>query len=131
MSVKLRINKKKYLYLDIYHNSVRKWEKLDLQLTGDKSTDKNILRVAEECRVQKEIQIVRGEYELIDHTGAKRTLYSYIEEIAKTRDKKDRPTKILKYVKQYPDGDVIQLKQITSTWLESFQDYLLDLFDNP
>jgi len=127
MSVKLRIDKGKYLLLDIYQSGIRKREMLPLHLTGDNKTDKEILRTAEEIRLQKELQAVRGEYGLIDYIGAKKTLYSYIEELAKTRDKKDRTAKVLKYLKQYPGGEAIQLKQITSNWIELFKDYLLKL----
>ena len=125
MSVKVR-NKKGFLYLDIYHNGIRRWEKLSpLRLTGNKGDDKEILRVAEQARYKRELQLFSGEFELIDKLGGKKTLYSYIEELSQTRDKKDVTKKILKYLKLYPTGETIQLNKVTSGWQESFQTYLL------
>ena len=125
MSVKIR-EKNKHLYLDIYQSGVRRWEKLSLRLTGDTKTDKEILRTAEEIRLQRELQVARGEHGLIDYLGAKKTLYSYLEEIASTKDKRNRLKRVLKYLKQSPNGETIQLGQITSNWIEVFQRHLLD-----
>ncbi|MCL2792435.1 MAG: site-specific integrase [Spirochaetaceae bacterium] len=125
MSVKLKIERNKYLFLRIYQNGIRKVESLPLRLTGDAKADKEIKRTAEEIRLKRELQVVRGEYDLIDHIGAKKTLYSYIEELASNRDNKDSLYKVLRYLKQYPDSETIQLKQITSNWIESLQNYLL------
>ena len=125
MSVKLKIERGKYLFLRISQNGVRKAESLSLRLTGDAKADKEILCVAEEIRLQKELQVVRKEYNLIDQAGAKKTLYSYIEELASTRSNKDSLYKILKYLKQYSDSETIQIKQVTSNWIEPFQSCLL------
>ena len=120
MSVKIRKKNNKYLFLDINQNGVRRWEKLPLRLTGDKQKDKETLRTVDEIRFQKELQLARGEHGLIDHIGSKKTLYSFIEELSKTRDKKDRTVKILKYLREYFGGETIQLKQVTSSWIEAF-----------
>jgi len=125
MSVKIRIDKGKYLLLDIYQSGIRKREKLSLRLTGDKQADKEISRLAEQVRLKRELQLFSGEYALIDEVGGKRTLFSYIQELSKTRDKKDSTAKILKYLKLYPNGDTIQLNKVTSKWIEDFYNYLL------
>jgi len=124
MSVKIR-DKKSYLYLDIYCRGKRKWEKLGLKLTGDKQQDREVRRLAEQVRLKRELQLFSGEHGLIDNIGAKKSLYAFLEEIVKNKSKKDQTVNVLKHLKQYPDGETIQIKQITSNWIERFQDYLL------
>jgi len=125
MSVKLKIERGKYLFLRISQSGIRKTESLSLRLTGDPKADKEILRVAEEVRLLREIQIFRGEYNLIDHTGSKKTLYSYIAELVNAKGRKTSLFKVLRYLEHYPDGQTIQIKSINASWIESFQNYLL------
>jgi hypothetical protein len=78
MSVSVR-KKRGKLYLDIYENGTRKWEALHLSLTDDKDTNKETMRLAEICRAKRELQVVSGEWGLIDPVAAKETLYSFIK----------------------------------------------------
>jgi hypothetical protein len=78
MSVKIR-KKRGKLYLDIYENGCRKWEALHLSLTDDKAHNKEAMRLAEICRAKRELQVVSGEWGLIDPVAGKQTLYSFIK----------------------------------------------------
>jgi len=57
MSVKLRLKKlkdgKQSAWLDIYHRGQRKAEFLGIVLTGNRATDKEMLKVANDCLSSK------------------------------------------------------------------------------
>jgi len=125
MSVKIR-TKNRRLYLDIYHNGARKWEALKISLSTDKETNKEILKVAEICRAKRELQILTSAWGITDPVGGNISLYSYLEKIKA----KGAPavqniiTSSLHYLKNFPGGAVIQLKQVTTAWLIKYQEYL-------
>jgi integrase len=123
MGVKIRINRGKF-YLDIHVNGKRTWESLHLSVSTDKKQNKEIMRLAEICRSKREAQIMSGEWGLLDPIEGKRSLYSYMEELGKTRDKKEQVNKVLKYLKEYQGGN-IAIGQVTEKWIEDFQTYLL------
>jgi integrase len=123
MGVKIRINKGKF-YLDIHVNGKRTWESLRLSVSTDKKQNKEIMRLAEICRSKREAQIMSGEWGLLDPVEGKRSLYGYMEELGKKRDKKDMVNKCLKYLKEYQGGN-IAIGQVTEKWIEDFQTYLL------
>jgi site-specific recombinase XerD len=123
MSVKIR-KKRGRLYLDIYENGNRKWEALHLTLTDDKTHNKEAMRLAEICRAKRELQVVSGEWGLIDPIAAKKTLYVFTKEIADTGKHASRIHNVLKYLKKYPGGTAVQIGQVNKQWLENFQDFL-------
>jgi integrase len=123
MGVKIRINKGKF-YLDIHTNGRRTWESLHLSVSPDRKQNREILRLAEICRSKREAQIASGEWGLLDPVKGKRSLYGYMEELGKDRDKKDMVNKCLKYLKEY-QGENIAIGQVTEKWIEDFQIYLL------
>lgn len=124
MSVKIR-EKRNKLYLDIYINGQRHWESLGLSIPEDKQQRKEVYRLADICRAKREMQVVTGEWGLLDELGSKQTLYSYIQDIAKTRDKKDKMNKCLKYLDLFPNGNTIKLSQVNEKWIKNFQEFLL------
>jgi integrase len=123
MGVKIRINKRKF-YLDIHINGRRTWESLHLSVSTDKKQNKEIMHLAEICRSKREAQIISGEWGLLDPIEGKRSLYGYMEELGKSRDKKDQVNKVLKYLKEYQGGN-IAIGQVTEKWIDDFQTYLL------
>jgi len=123
MSVTIR-EKRGHIYLDVYANGRRKWEALGLTLTADKQQNKEIMRLAEVCRSKRESQIVSGEWGLLDPVNGKQSLYGYIAEIGRGREKKDHVNRVLKYMAEFGNGN-IALRQVTEKWLEDFQTYLL------
>ena len=125
MSVKLRI-KNNRIYLDVYHNGRRKWEALNISLSDDKDTNREILRIAEICRAKREMQILTASWGVADPVGGSMSLYSYLEKLQKRAgtSAKQNITKSKKHLKNFPGGEVIQLKQITSAWVQKLHDYL-------
>jgi len=120
MSVKIRERRRK-LYLDIYHSGMRKWEPLGITLTDDKVQNKEAIRIAEICRSKRELQLVSGEWDLIDRTGGKIMLYEYLRKVTE----ETRNVCIMKLLERFPNGKTIQLGNINERWLREFQDYLI------
>ena len=60
MSIKIRrkkIKKGESLYLDYYYKGVRQYEFLSIHLTGDKVEDRKKLKIAEQIKAKKEIEL--------------------------------------------------------------------------
>ncbi|KAA6336150.1 hypothetical protein EZS27_015675 [termite gut metagenome] len=113
------------LYLDIYEKGQRKWESLHLDLSDDKELNREIWRLAEICRAKRNLQMVSGDWGLIDPIGGRKTLYHFIESLAKGRGPSDRFVCVLRHLKRFPGGTTIQIGQINEKWVADFQSYLL------
>jgi site-specific recombinase XerD len=124
MSVKIR-KKRGKLYLDIYAHGCRKWEALHLTLTGDRTHNKDTLRLAEICRAKRELQIVSGEWGILDPCSDKKTLYVLAKEMADSGKYAVRISSVLQYLDKYPGGSTVQISRINKKWVENFQDFLL------
>jgi integrase len=125
VGVKIR-QKRRKLYLDIYHNGRRTWESLHLTVSGDPVINRENMRLAEYARAAREQQLFSGAWGLQDKKGAKMPLYAYLTRMAEGRDRqKDRVHKVLSWLEEYPGGKEIQLGQVTSKWFINFQNYLL------
>jgi site-specific recombinase XerD len=124
VSVKIR-KKRGKLYLDIYAHGRRKWETLHLALTNDKAHNKEALRLAEICRAKRELQIVSGEWGILDPGSDKKTLYLLTKEMADSGKYAVRISSVLQYLDKYPGGKTMQINRINKKWVESFQDFLL------
>ncbi len=123
MSVKVREQRGK-LYLDIYNGGVRKWESLHITLSGDKKQDKELYRLAEICRSKREAQLLTGEWDIRTDGAGRITLAAYIRNYAKTTNTKPM-TSLLHHIEKYANGATIQIGQVTSKWIEDFQQSLL------
>jgi len=124
MSVRIR-KKRGRLYLDIYAHGRRKWEALHLTLTGNRAQDKETMRLAEMCRAKRELQVVSGEWGILDPGSDKKTLYLLAKEMADSGKYAVRISSVLQYLEKYPGGKTIQISLINKKWLENFQDFLL------
>lgn len=126
MGVSIRIQRNK-LYLDIFHNGKRTWERLkNLNLyEEDPFHNKEVMRLAGHAKREREEQLFSGEWGLLDPINGKKTLYAYAEELAKEKRPKDNLRKCLKKLETFPGGGGIQLSQVNDRWFESFQKYLL------
>jgi len=116
-------NKGSTLYLVISQGRKRIWQSLGLKLTGDARQDKDIYKLADITRSKREMQIVSGEWGIVDQTGGSMSLLAYARKIAEGKQAKDHLTKSLKYLEQY--GAEIQLSQISASWIEDYQNWLL------
>jgi integrase len=95
-------------------------------MTNDPLTNKETMRLAEFARAKREQQVFSGQWGLQDKISAKITLYDYLKEMGKDRNKqKDRVCKVLHWLEEYPSGNTIQLGQITSQWFSNFQNFLV------
>lgn len=124
MGVKIR-EKRNRLYLIIHHNGKRTEKALGLSITDNKTHNREVLRLAEIARNETEQQLFRQSWGLQDELKAKKSLYQYMKELGESRTPKDILNKSLRYLESFPGGELVQIQQITSTWIESFQAYLL------
>jgi site-specific recombinase XerD len=124
MSVRIR-KKRGKLYLDIYAHGRRKWEALHLTLTSDRIHNKDTMRLAEICRAKRELQIVSGEWGILDLGSNKKTLYNLAKEMSDSGKYSIRISSVLPYLEKYPGGKTAQISRINKKWVEHFQDFLL------
>lgn len=124
MGVKIR-QKGKYLYLDIYVKGQRIWERTGLSVSTDPEQNKEVLRLAEVIRSKRELQIVSGEWGLLDPSGGNKSLYQFAYEQAERKNSKNL-FKALRYLEAFPGGMIVKLSSVNSIWLENFQSYLVN-----
>ncbi|GHU41612.1 phage integrase family site specific recombinase [Spirochaetia bacterium] len=124
MGVKVR-EKRGKLYLDIYQNGKRTWEALNLAITHDKAQNKEIYRMADICRSKRETQLLTGAWNIADPISARITLVDYILEFSKIYKKPDIVKCCIKHIKNYGAASIL-LSQVTSKWVDNFQNYLLN-----
>lgn len=122
MGVRIRINRGG-LYLDIYHKGQRHWENLHLRLTGNATTDKEAMRLANIARAKREQQLFSQEWDLLDAIETKKLLLDYAKEIAATMPPKRHLHKALPYVEKFDAR--IKLEAVTERWLAQFREFLL------
>ncbi|GHT83315.1 phage integrase family site specific recombinase [Spirochaetia bacterium] len=123
MGVNIWVNRGK-IYLDVYWKGQRCREALHLTIPEDPTEKKEVMRLANVAKSKREQQLFSGEWELLDHIGSRRPLYSYLEEMSKTRSSNDRVNRVLKYLKEYPGGIAIQLGQVSEKRIRNFQEYM-------
>ena len=123
MSVKVR-EKRGKLYLDIYQGGKRTWEALHLELTKDKTQNKEIWRLAEICRSKRETQLLTGAWDINDPIAGKISLIGYLEKYSSNYKSPSVVNCCIKYIKEFHSGS-IQLIQVTPKWVDDFQNFLL------
>ena len=125
MAVKLRV-KNRRLYLDVYQNGKRKWEALNIALSDDRETNKEIMKIAEICRAKREMQLLTASWGLADPVGGSISLFSYLDKLQKRNANAARGNlaKSKNHLNNFPGGGTIQLKQITPAWVQRLHDYL-------
>jgi integrase len=125
MSVKIR-EKRGKLYLDIYQSGKRTWESLHLALTKDKEQNRELMRLADICRSQRESQLLAGAWNIQDPVAGKIKLVAYLEKFAEAYSGKGIVKSCIYQIKKYGNSETVLLSQITPRWFESFQKYLLN-----
>ena len=121
--MKVRIKRGVY-YLDIYHHGVRRWECLHLARTGTPALDREMEKLAEICRAKRELQLVSGEYQVLDTVGGDAPLYDYIVGIRKGKTSKHNYDTLLSHLGKMPGGREIKLRQVSEAWLMEWRRYL-------
>lgn len=126
-AVKLRDRKlsngDRSLYLDIYHRGERKYEFLELYLTGNSSADAHTMLLAETTRAQRELELKSVELGLTAPHMKKLNVVEFMEELAETRGHKSWHATIL-HLKAYLRGSVT-FEMLTPAKLDGFRTYLL------
>jgi hypothetical protein len=123
MSVKVR-EKRGKLYLDIYQKGKRTWESLHLSLTKDKAQNREVLRLAEVCRSQRETQLLAGAWNIQDPVAARKKFIPYLEERARDYANPSSMRSFIYHVKKFGGSETVFISQITSQWVSGFYEYL-------
>jgi site-specific recombinase XerD len=123
MSVKIR-EKRGKLYLDIYHGGKRTWESLHLTLTKNKAQNKELMRIADICRSQRESKLLAGAWNIQDPVAGKKKLAEYLQERAEDYSSPGIIAGLLYHLRKFNGGDAVLLSQISPKWVSDFQKHL-------
>ncbi len=132
MSVKLRKKRTKKgesLYLDIYHDGQRGYEFLKIQLTKDKESNKEKMRIAESIRAKKELEILSSSHGLTPKFKRNANFVEYLEKFANEKKTTTNYVNTLNHLKKFTGG-TIKFHQINAAWLDEFKAYLLKKVSN-
>src|SRR4030042_157070 len=88
------------LYLDINLNGLRRWEPLDLVLTGGKS-DREVLAVADRIRAKRLIEISEGEYDLAPSGKSNKDFLKFYQKVIDDHPEYERKVSLLKHLKTF------------------------------
>lgn len=131
---KLLSNGKISLYLDIYYAGRRQYEFLGLHLLPktqkNKQSNKQILELAEQIRLKRELEIVSTSHGIVSKVKRQIDLYTYFEQTIQIKEQSDglkNPNhyrNVLRHIKNFTENKVITLAQIDQKFLEGFKAYL-------
>lgn len=121
--VSIRI-KRGRVHLDTYTAGRHHWQALGLRVTGNKATDREVMRMAETLRAQAEARLASGEFGLLDQVGGRQSLVAYAEGIAQAQRVKNHLPKALKYIREYFGARV--LSAVDDRALEAFRAWILE-----
>jgi len=128
MSVKLREKKKANgnitLYLDIYHRGKREYEFLNLWLTKNRESNKEVMRLAEDIRSKRQLELSASNYQITPHFKSKVNYIEYFTNMSKGNIRGWKSTLI--HLRNF-SGDTLFFSAIDEKWLVSFQKYLLNV----
>ena len=96
MSIVLRERKlpsgKIQLLLDIYHKGRRKREALDLQLTGDRKSDKDVRDLAERIRAKRQLEVANEAEGFIPNSRKKTNVFVYAKSLYEIKSEQTQGT---------------------------------------
>jgi hypothetical protein len=136
MKIALRKRKlktgKTSLYLDIYANSKREYEYLNLYLTDpktkeDREENKRTLQLAEAVRGERLIQIQNGTFGFKTENNSDKDFLAFYASIAEEKSNCTESTHItwthtLKHLKIYSNNNLL-FKDVNETFLEGFYSF--------
>lgn len=130
MSVALRKRKRgknRYsLYLDIYHQGQRKYEHLNLFLEDNPIKNKATLKLAENVRAKRQLELEHSSYGFVSETRRKDDFVAYFKKLVDERPPNRTSWQCtLVKLKDYTGGKV-EFQKITPEWLNGFKKKLLN-----
>ncbi len=111
-------------YLDIYNQGSRNYEFLGIQTSKDKLQNKELLKIAEQVRNKKELELLSGYYDQISSLVKDTLLKKYYKAIADKKGKKSFHAVSYKHLDGF-DKKNIMIRQVNEVWLEEYKEYLL------
>ena len=125
MAVSLR-EKNRSLYLDIYFDGRRKYEFLDLKLSGEREHDADIWKIANKIRAEREVAILSSKYDFSPAKN-KTEFYCYAEKFIASKNDGNQLIygKFLKHFRKYAGNSRLLFTHLTPTFCQEFYSYLL------
>ena len=117
------------LYLDINFNGIRKWEPLNLILTGNKSIDKDTMLQAERIRAKRLIDISSGRFNIEQIFSGNKDFVIFYKKIIDENPGYERRVSVYKHLCRYCELNFIEklyFKDITEHFWEEFRKYLVN-----
>jgi site-specific recombinase XerD len=129
MKITLRTRKLKNgsqsLYLDICHAGKRRRENLELYLTKDKEQNREIKKLAEQIRSQRQLSLANDAYGFTTYNKKKINFIDYFENFANNQPKKySKHFCVLQQLKKFARGKVY-FQEIDEAWIERLKAFLL------
>jgi len=131
MAVHLRQKKLKdntiSISLDFIYNGQRKWEAIQLFLTGDKKKDAIVLRKAEAIRWQREVDLATGAYQT-KKIKPNMSFIDYYKKITEERPEYTRRAQLLPVLEIFNKDDWRRtpFSAINESWWNEFKKYLIE-----
>jgi integrase len=130
MEIKIREKQlkgnKKSLYLDIYSNGKRTYRFLKLYLTGNKTADKENIRLAEKIRIEIQNRMNHNNNGFQYGEKGSENLIVFYERFLSQRKKSIEMTKsCYRHLKDYIGRKNLNISDVSIKWLNDFQKYLL------
>lgn len=125
------------LYLDIYSGGRRRYEYLNLYLSGgnsriDRENDRQLLAMADAIKAKRLVELRNKRWGFEDNNtdGGQVGLYEYFDIVAKRRESREARSNFQNWLSlrrklEFYEQRDISLADIDSRWLEGFQSHLL------
>ena len=128
MGVKLRKRPRKNgysLFLDIYDQGQRKFEYLNLTLVNDKKQDKATLKLAEDVRAKRQLELKSASFGFVSETRRKDDFVEYFKKLVDERPP-ERSSWNCTYLKlkTFSKGQ-IAFQNVTPEWLNNLKKFIL------
>ncbi|KPK91123.1 hypothetical protein AMJ80_07675, partial [bacterium SM23_31] len=128
---KRKLSRNRYsLYLDIYYHGKRYYEFLKLYLGKDNVSNKETLRLAENIRAKRQLEIQNNEYGFIPSFKRNLNFVDYFKKIADNKKHLRYYKATLNLLEQKVNGHV-KISNIDEKFLTDFQSYLLENTSSP
>lgn len=113
------------LYLDCYQKRNRSFVFLNLYLTGEKTSDKKVLELAQQIRLEKELELVSGRFGVRQASQPIR-LAKLVEQMTATQgfSTQELFKRMLYYAEEF-GGKNLTVQSLNPIWVEDFKNHLL------